>query len=104
MTLDERIDFELKNNPELKKVFDENPEKRELYKRKILDSENQQFGVVRPNPEFCRTCQFSKGVPPFADSPEKAYCEIYTKKLGIAKPKNVYFEGKRCKYYRKDDS
>ena len=36
---DAQIDKELSKNPELKKVFDESPEKRELYKQKLLNSE-----------------------------------------------------------------
>ena len=50
MTIDERIEQEIKRNPELAKVFKEHPERKEMYKQKILESENEAWGCTRPNP------------------------------------------------------
>lgn len=42
--LDLLIDKELAKNPELKRLFAEHPEKRELYKQKLIDSESSENG------------------------------------------------------------
>lgn len=62
----------------------------------------EMFACKKINPEFCKTCEFSHGDPPFEDSPMKAYCMIYSRELGLSKPKSVYFDGARCKYYSKE--
>lgn len=60
------------------------------------------FGCRKINPAFCRSCRFSKGKPPFEDGPEKAYCMIYSREEGEAKPEDVYYDGARCDYYERD--
>lgn len=101
MNLDEKIEQEIKKNPELKKVFDEHPERKELYKQKLIDSGYEEIESRGINPKYCKTCRFSHGQPPFEDLPEKAYCMIYSKDEGEAKPPNVYYEGAECEYYEK---
>lgn len=65
----------------------------------------KQFGKTRSvwcdqaNLLKCKTCRFSHGKPPFADQPEKAYCQQYTREKGIQKPPGVLYEGKDCIYY-----
>lgn len=55
------------------------------------------------NPKWCKTCMFSHGESPFENSPEKAYCEIYTRADGIEKPDSVYFDGGECEFYEKEE-
>lgn len=43
--LDMLIDEEVSKNPELKKVFDEHPERRELYKSKLIESDAENDGL-----------------------------------------------------------
>ena len=102
MTLDEMIEQEIKKNPELKKVFDEHPERKEMYKKKILDSEGENGACLGINPKYCLTCIFAHGDPPFEDRPEKAYCKIYSKNDSTGKPKEVYFDGAECEFYEKE--
>lgn len=105
--MDEAIDHELTKNPELRKVFEEYPEKRELYKQKIIDSYNESGGYSEEEKnkrcKFCKTCLFSHGEPPFADLPEKSYCMIYTRESTTGKPKAVYYDGARCEYYANEE-
>lgn len=60
------------------------------------------FGCKPINPKMCRTCRFSRGDPPFEDSPEKSNCMIYSREDGEEKPPEVYFDGGDCEYYEKD--
>lgn len=101
MTIDERIEREVKRNPELAKLFNEHPERKEMYKQKILESENEVWGCTRPNPVWCRTCMFAHGKTPFEDAPDKSYCMIYRKSDGEMKPKEVLFDGEECEFYEK---
>jgi len=54
------------------------------------------------NPEYCKTCAYSKGEPPFADTPEKRYCMIFTRESGIRKPNDVYYDGAYCSAYEEE--
>lgn len=99
VTLDEKVEREIEKNPELRKIFEKHPERKELYKQKILDSEHATFGCKKINPKFCKMCIFSKGDPPFEDRPEKAYCMIYSREQGVGKPYDVYYEGGLCEFY-----
>lgn len=45
--LDLQIEKELSNNPELRKVFAANPERHEMYKQKLIDSESSIDGGLR---------------------------------------------------------
>lgn len=75
----------------------------EKLKKKFLKKQEDQmhevWGCSQSNPKYCKTCIFSKGNPPFEDSPLKANCMIYTHKSGVDKPASVYYEGARCDFY-----
>lgn len=104
MTYDEAskmVEKEIKRNPELAKVFKEHPERKEMYKQKILDSWDEVWGCRGINPKWCQTCMFAHGKPPFEDLPDKAYCMIYSKDGGEAKPDEVYYDGEECEFYEK---
>lgn len=60
------------------------------------DVGNEVWGCAKINPAYCKKCAYSHGEPPFADLPEKAYCEIFTRESGLSKPKDVYYEGAEC--------
>lgn len=77
-------------------------DKEKLLAKKIADTEGQVFGCRKINPAYCRSCRFANGQPPFEDGPEKAYCMIYSRAEGEAKPEDVYYDGARCDYYEKD--
>jgi hypothetical protein len=59
------------------------------------------FGGKPINPHWCKTCMFARGAPPWADTPEKAYCKIFERDTGQQKPPDVYFDGAQCEYYEK---
>ena len=99
MNYDKLIEQEIAKNPELKAVFDKHPERKELYKQKLIDAENANYGCRQINPIYCRTCAFAHGEPPFEDNPEKAYCEIYKRGSTRGKPQEVYYDGEECEYY-----
>ena len=101
MTLDERIDEELKTNPELKEIFDKYPERRKLYKQKIIDSENAVGGSAIINPAYCRTCIFCKVLQPFGRLPENFYCKIFSDDT-TGKPNEVYYDGVECEFYESE--
>lgn len=106
---EKQLDEELKQNPELRKVLDESPEKKAMYIEKIIDSSplfvdkltDDDMKKVKINPKRCETCRFSHGAPPFEDSPYKRYCMIYSHAEGEEKPSEVYIEGRDCEYYSK---
>jgi hypothetical protein len=71
-------------------------------KKRILEEKSQEvWGCGTINPRACRTCRFSHGKPPFEDMPEKAYCMIFSRDEGEAKPPEVYYEGEDCEFYEK---
>ena len=74
----------------------------EQMKQKFEESKAERWGCRGINPVFCRTCIFAHGEPPFADSPEKAYCRIYERDKGTSKPPEVYYDGERCEFYEQE--
>ena len=70
----------------------------ELFEKLIAkkDEEAAMTGVIRPNPVYCRTCKWSHGKAPYADTPEKANCMVYEKEF---KPREVLFTGAKCAFY-----
>ena len=106
MTIDELLEQELERNPEMKAVFEKDPEKKELYKKKIADTWDQKTGFTESENDnrckYCKNCIFARGDPPFADAPEKAYCRIYTREGGKGKPPEVYYDGARCEFYEQE--
>lgn len=70
--------------------------------KKYKASLDEKIGCRGINPKQCRSCRFAHGEPPFADGPEKAYCMIYSREEGEAKPPEVYYDGQKCEFYHKD--
>ena len=70
--------------------------------KKYADSQDEAFGCNTINPKYCKTCIFCHGKPPFADLPEKAYCQVFTRESGISKPNDVYYNGAECDAYEKE--
>ena len=101
MSYEKQLEKILENNAELRKVFEEHPEKKALYIEKMKDADGSGIGCRGINPVFCKTCIFSHGKPPFADMPEKAYCMIYERDKTTGKPPDVYYDGAECEYYEK---
>ena len=101
MNYEKELEKILKSNSELRQVFKEHPERKELYIQKMKDSENASTGCRGINPAFCKKCAFSHGEPPFADLPEKAYCEVYAHGTTNGKPPDVYYDGAECEFYMK---
>lgn len=64
----------------------------------VSNSKEEMLGVHQPNPVWCRKCAFSHGDDKWSDSPEKAYCKVYTHDIGIIKPASVSYGGK-CEFY-----
>jgi hypothetical protein len=58
--------------------------------------------AMPPNPKACTTCAFAHGEAPWADTPMKAYCQIYERAEGEDKPDEVYYKGADCEYYEKE--
>ncbi len=102
MNYEKKLDKILETNKELREVFEKHPERRELYIQKMKESEGDVLASRKINPAFCKSCVFSHGKPPFADMPEKAYCEIYNRETTTGKPPDVYYEGAECEFYIKE--
>lgn len=109
--IEKQLDDQLKNNKELRELFDKYPERREMYIEKVLDSEpiaeskatKSTISRTDINPKMCRTCLFAHGEAPFEDTPEKRWCEIFRYNSGEKKPSDVYFDGAECEYYEKQE-
>ncbi len=107
MNYEKELDKILETNEELRKVFEKHPERREMYIQKMKDSDLSGLvsGHIKSDPmiaRYCKTCAFCHGEPPFADLPEKAYCEIYRYENSTRKPPDVYYDGAECEFYIKD--
>lgn len=70
--------------------------------KKLRASEEERIGCRGINPKYCRSCRFSRGTAPFENGPEKAYCMIFSRNEGEAKPPEVYYDGEPCEFYEKD--
>lgn len=92
----------LAENEELRKVFEENPEKKELYKFKILDA-GEGGGGRTPSQHFsCLTCMFAETIDPIGRQPQTRYCMIYGAKDSHGKPDEVLYGGEPCEYYERE--
>lgn len=71
----------------------------------ILDArinDESPMGCSGRKPEWCMTCDYSNGEPPWADSPLKSYCVMFPREEGLRKPASVYYEGAECEFYRRE--
>ncbi len=101
------LDKILETNKELRELFEKHPERRELYLQKMKESDLSGLvtGHIKADSQkarYCKSCAFRHGKPPFADLPEKAYCEIYNRDNTNGKPSDVYYDGAECEFYIKD--
>ena len=94
-----QLEAVLADNEELRKVFEESPEKRELYKLKILDAEGAAGGHIALTTKQCETCIFCLIRPPFGRLPDNAHCRIYE---NPGKPAAILYDGEPCEYYEKE--
>ena len=60
----------------------------------------QDFGCKPINPKYCETCVFAYGEAPWEDGPQKANCTVYSKDSGLDQPDSIYYEGRKCEFYR----
>lgn len=99
MDFEKQLEQATKNSPELAEAL-KDPKTKKAYIEKLKDTWNQTAGgSYKPIKRQCDTCVFSHGKPPYENNPAKAYCERYPKAEGVAKPREVYFNGGKCLYY-----
>lgn len=94
---EDMLNRELETNDELRKLFEKHPEKKEQYKFKILDSEDEVFGRCHLTIQQCETCMFCLQREPFGRLPENGDCMIFEN----GKPNAILFDGAPCEYYEK---
>lgn len=83
------------SNPELKKLFEKEPEKRELYKQKLLDdleTQDIQKAYSPPVLHGCEDCAFRN-----KQFPDAIFCRIHKRK-----PDEVMEGNARCEFYEKE--
>ena len=102
MNWEKEVEKEIAQNEELRKVFEQHPERKAMYIEKMKDAALESPRCATLNPKYCKTCAFAHGAPPFADMPEKAYCEMYPRGESTGKPNAVLFEGAECPFYEKE--
>lgn len=100
--IDELLEQEIEKNPELAKLFKENPKKKEQYKKKILDSQMGGGGIKVNDKCQCFTCLFAETIEPIGKQPQTAYCKIYGIKDSHGKPKGILDGTVVCEYYEKE--
>jgi hypothetical protein len=66
-----------------------------------LQEDGEEFGAgfAFATNKACQTCMLAHGEPPWADSPDKSYCQIYERDAGKSKPVDVEYKGAPCEYY-----
>jgi hypothetical protein len=75
----------------------------EMTEKTTLDRlRDSSFQPVFATNKACQNCMFAHGEPPFADAPDKSYCQIYERESGESKPRNVAYDGADCEYYEED--
>lgn len=94
---EEMLEKEFSNNEELRKVFEKHPDRKDMYKLKIIDSEVVHYPSP-PDDVCCKTCIFrlrpmileGKEVPRHS----WGKCHIYDNK-----PHDVLWDKAECEYY-----
>ena len=87
---------------ELRKLFQKHPEKKEEYKFKILDSENNAYGSRVKTRIQCESCLFCDVIDPVGRVPQSRYCLIYDVKSTHGKPDEILYDGEKCEFYEKE--
>lgn len=96
---EKQLETLLQENEGMRKLFEEHPEKKELYKFKILDSESSYIPGVPLTTKQCETCIFCLVRPPFGRLPNNAHCRIYD---NSGKPSTILYDGEPCEYYERE--
>lgn len=96
---EKQLERVLSHNEELRKLFQDNPEKKEEYKAKILDLE----GVHYPKPPediCCKTCIFQ--LPPASIGGKMTSRHDWGEcRVMKSKPHDVMYEGAKCEFYER---
>lgn len=99
-THEKQLEAVLLNNAELRKVFEAFPERKDLYKLKILDSEVKEVPTP-PDNICCKTCIFR--LPPISIGGKMTSRYNWGKcKILNEKPYEVLYEGAQCEFYEKE--
>ena len=94
--VDEYIEQEIKNATPLGKLLAGDPDKKKMYKEKLLDSGG---GGGRKADCVCESCIFAAVIDPIGRQPKMRYCKIYETDDSEGKPDDVLYEGVPCEYY-----
>lgn len=100
-THEKQLEKMLSENDELKKVFEKYPDRKDLYKLKIINSEHETCGGCKVTCKWCETCMFCDVVDPIGRQPQTRYCKIYGNNDSHGKPDEVIYEGAKCEFYEK---
>lgn len=100
--VNEQLEQAIKNSPELAEIFEKHPEKKELYKQKILDSQMGGGGRKLNKQCYCKTCKFAEIIEPIGKQPQTNYCMIYGTKDSTGKPDEILYDGMKCEFYEKE--
>lgn len=99
-THEKQLEDILENNAELRKVFETHPERKNLYKLKILDSEITE-APSPPENIYCKSCIFQ--LPPISiDGTMTSRCNWGRCKILDEKPYDVLYKGAKCEYYERE--
>lgn len=94
------LEKELSENEELRKIFREHPDRKPLYKLKIITTEHECWIGQKTTHKWCETCMFCDVIEPIGRQPQTRYCKIYSNDTS-GKPDEVIYEGARCEFYEK---
>lgn len=94
------LEEQLSQNEELRELFEQYPERKELYKLKILDSEVTE-APSPPDDICCKTCIFQ--LPPTSIGGKMTSRHDWGKcKILDNKPHEVLYEHAKCEFYEKE--
>lgn len=97
---EKQLEAAISQNAELAKVFIQYPERKDLYKLKILDSEVLE-APTPPKEIDCETCSFQ--LPPISVGGKMTSRGKWGKcKLLNEKPHEVLYDGAKCEFYEKE--
>lgn len=97
---EKRLDRILSENKELQELFEKYPERKDLYKLKILNSEMVEYPTP-PDNIFCKTCIFQ--LPPTTIDGKTTSRHDWGKcRIMDNKPFEVLYEGARCEFYEQE--
>lgn len=101
--IDAYISRRYKEDGSFRAFVEESPENLFIYRRRLIEKRQEVWKCPKINPAYCMTCANAYGQPPFEDAPEKGFCAAFPHNKGIVKPREVFFDGAECKFYKKKD-